>query len=356
MGGGEVQLLRLPRAGAVAHAVVRGAEPGAALDDMRIGAAFPGVVGPFPEIADHIVETECVGFEAADRRDTDEAVLGRVDDREESLPGVGFRRALMCGRRIGIGGAGGPFPFGFAGQAVALPACIGTRILECDGGDREIVAVLDRSAGAAGMAPVGARHVLPPLRNVAHAVDIVGHDEDDRAGLAHVGRQMRMEGGIDRAFGHRHMAGGGDKGRKIAIGDFGAVHPEAVDRHVAEGPLLGIDRITHCEAPGRHPDHAAGTGIGAGREAAQRFGGGHARRVGSAHQPDGKRGSAQKHRRRGREKKPASSPSRHIRRPARAARHPAGGRSSPALRARPARSARIVRRRSRSALRSFRRV
>src|SRR5262249_10847500 len=121
MRGAEVHFLRLPRGRSIACAVVGSAQKRAALDDAawrlaggqcqilqfgsarinrvlaRVTRAIP-VARPLPDVADHVVEAVTVRLEAADRRGPGVAVLVRIVDGEDALPGIGDRLALRIER------------------------------------------------------------------------------------------------------------------------------------------------------------------------------------------------------------------------------------------------------------------
>ena len=52
------------------------------------------IAGTLPDVADHVVQAVTVRLEAADRGGAAVAILVRVVDREDTLPGVGDRLAL----------------------------------------------------------------------------------------------------------------------------------------------------------------------------------------------------------------------------------------------------------------------
>src|SRR4051794_21660126 len=82
--GAEPALLELARGGAIARAVIARAQIGSTLDDMvALGPA--GVAGPFPDIADHVVQAKIIGLEAADRCAAPIAVSPQIADREHTL-------------------------------------------------------------------------------------------------------------------------------------------------------------------------------------------------------------------------------------------------------------------------------
>src|SRR5271165_1472594 len=166
MTGAGVDHLRMPRRRTVAPAVVGRAEIGAAFDNLardtdaglrrvvaqglqtalriarhaaralglrRMVIGIP-VSGPFPDIADHIVEMETVGRERSDRRAADKPVQTLVAVRERALPGV--RHVVVIGDELVSPGkhhavqsaAGGKFPFRLGGQLLARPRRVGLDI------------------------------------------------------------------------------------------------------------------------------------------------------------------------------------------------------------------------------------
>ena len=102
-----------------------------------------GVRGPFPDIADHVVQPVRVRLETADGSKTGEAVLGGVDQREDALPGVGVLWLFVFGRVLRAGPRR-PFPLRFAGQLTAFPLGVGFDVLVGQRHDRELIAALDR--------------------------------------------------------------------------------------------------------------------------------------------------------------------------------------------------------------------
>src|ERR1700752_537772 len=114
MGSTKVDLLRLPSGRTIARAVVGRAQMRPALDDAagrlaprqrdvlkfgstrvdsrlaRVARPIP-IACPLPDIADHVVHAVGVRLEAADRRSPGVAVLVRVVDGEDTLPGIGDR-------------------------------------------------------------------------------------------------------------------------------------------------------------------------------------------------------------------------------------------------------------------------
>src|SRR6266508_2825498 len=208
--GAEIDLLRLARGRTIPRAVVGSAQERAALDDAawrlagsqcevlqrgsagidrclaRVTRAIP-IARPLPDIADHVVEAIAVRLEAADRRGPGVTVFVRIVDGEDALPAVGDRLALgVEGARPVVlalaTAARSEFPLRLGRELTPAPARIGEGILVGDMHDRIIVLARDRAAGAGRLTPIGARHVLPPLRDPAAAADIGWRDEHHGAG------------------------------------------------------------------------------------------------------------------------------------------------------------------------------
>src|SRR5262245_63555701 len=109
------------------------------------------VRGPFPDIADHVVEAVGIGWKATDRRRPLIAVLVAVIDREHALPAIGDRLAVHIERLAPLladftAAARGILPLRFGRKLVAAPLGIGSRVLVGDMHRRVIVLALDRGA------------------------------------------------------------------------------------------------------------------------------------------------------------------------------------------------------------------
>src|SRR5215470_13452476 len=116
------------------------------------------VARPLPDIADHVVEAVAVRLEAADRCGAGVAVLVRIVDGEDALPGVGDRLALGIERARPVvlavaTAARGKFPLRFGRKLASAPARIGQRILVGDMHDRMIVLARNRAAGTGWLTP-----------------------------------------------------------------------------------------------------------------------------------------------------------------------------------------------------------
>src|SRR6185503_13295133 len=155
--------LGVARRGPIAAAVVGGAEVRAALEHLArdADAGLAGVVarllapaariarhaawlgcvglvprgvpvgGPFPDVADHVVEAVAVGWEGRDRRRATVAVGDQVLAWEFALPGVGHmpaaRRELVAPGELRAveAAARGVLPFGLRRQRLAGPRGVG---------------------------------------------------------------------------------------------------------------------------------------------------------------------------------------------------------------------------------------
>jgi hypothetical protein len=287
--GGGVDRLALTGGGAVAEAVVGGAEVRAALDDAaryaRAGLAavlrrgHPGVLrpaaaaggrrggvevaGPLPDVAGHVVEPEAVGRVAPDRG---RALLARrlqVLPGEFALPGVGHRlaprgRVVAPGERRAVeAAAGGELPFGLGWELLARPRGVGVGVLGRDVGDRVLVEAVQGAARAARVAPVRARGVAPPLGHVAQAHRAPGRVEHQRAGVQQGRVGVRVLGRVERALGHRDVAGRLREAAELGHRDRAGVDPEGVDLDPADRALLRVEAgRPHAEAAAGHEHHA----------------------------------------------------------------------------------------------------
>src|SRR5262245_40763259 len=96
------------------------------------------VGGPFPDVADHVVEPMVVGGKRSDRGRALIAVLRQVLPGKLTLPSVGHYLAagmeLIAPSEFGtlLLATRGKFPFRFGGQIFASPARVGERVLVGD--------------------------------------------------------------------------------------------------------------------------------------------------------------------------------------------------------------------------------
>src|SRR5262249_28966232 len=92
------------------------------------------VAGPFPDIADHVVQAIAIGRESCHRRGARKTILAAVLMREVALPDVGHvlatRRQLVAPGELRAiqARARGKFPFRLGWQVLAGPARISERI------------------------------------------------------------------------------------------------------------------------------------------------------------------------------------------------------------------------------------
>jgi hypothetical protein len=114
------------------------------------------VVGPLPDIADHVEQAVAVRREGTHRRGALKAIQAAVVVGELPLKGVGHRPAagvelLAPGElRILEAAAGGPLPLRFAGEGLAGPGGVGQGILVRHMNHGMMVTPLDRAAGPSG--------------------------------------------------------------------------------------------------------------------------------------------------------------------------------------------------------------
>src|ERR1700732_1222234 len=140
----------------------------------RIGFMLggPPIRGPFPDIADHVVDTVAVRREGHHRRGPIESVLAFIFVREISLPGIGAmlpaRSENLAPGELGALQAAtrGEFPLRLGRQFFAGPLGISERIGERDVHRRMTIEPTDIALRSVRMAPVGALHEPPPLAPV----------------------------------------------------------------------------------------------------------------------------------------------------------------------------------------------
>jgi hypothetical protein len=127
------------------------------------------ISGPFPDVADHIMDAVAVRREGRDRRRAFKAVLGLVLPRKWSLPSIGHmppagRKFIAPGERGAVQSSPrGKLPFGFCRQILAGPFGIGLRILVGHVNDRVIVEPADPAFRPKGMTPVRPFEEILPL-------------------------------------------------------------------------------------------------------------------------------------------------------------------------------------------------
>ena len=249
VGGAGVGAFGLPRRRPVAAAVVGGAQEGAPLDDVlghpglpriaaggRIGQHRVVLAGevivagpvpvrrPLPDIARHVPESIAIGGEAAHRSGAGEAIVSGVADGKLPLPGVGQAGAPGVAPAEGPipqAAPGGELPLGLAGEGGAGPGRVGLRIRQRHLHHRMVEPVVDGTAGALGMAPVGPGHPLPPaelLQGLAGG----GEPEHHRARASLGGGELRelLLGQGPLRLGA--VAGGGHEGGEGAVGHLRA--------------------------------------------------------------------------------------------------------------------------------------
>src|SRR5262245_35371467 len=176
--GRGIDGLALARRRAVAHAIIGGAQVGAALHDpARIavaGGARPAAGslksfdakrneharGPLPHVTNHVVKAVAVRRERIDCSGALVTVAIELFPRKPALPGIGHgasvRREYLApgvGRAVEAA-AGRELPFGLGRQDLASPCRVGAGILVGDVDDRMVVTTIEVAVRSVRMSPV----------------------------------------------------------------------------------------------------------------------------------------------------------------------------------------------------------
>src|SRR5882757_3423165 len=131
------------------------------------------VAGPFPDVANHVVNAVAVRRKRGNRRRALEAVVVQILSGKFALPCVGL--VLAAGHEFlapGILRAVQPatrseLPFCFGRQIFANPTRVSDRIRERHVHHRMMVEIVDVALWSRGVPPVGALQKSPPLSPVA---------------------------------------------------------------------------------------------------------------------------------------------------------------------------------------------
>src|SRR5215207_10522796 len=203
VGGAGVDRLGHAGGGAVAAAVVGGAQMRAALHHPAtdggpvagVDAAVAGrgaaavvgvavgqvpVAGPLPDVADHVGQAVAVGREPAHRGRAHIPVQLQVLVGELALPGVGHPAAPgveLIPPRVGgpvQAAPAGQLPFGLGRQVLAGPGGVGLDVGPGDVDHRVVGLAPDRAGRPLGVAPVGPGHIGPPVVVVAQVDGVAG--------------------------------------------------------------------------------------------------------------------------------------------------------------------------------------
>src|SRR5215216_249632 len=213
---------------------------------------------PFPDVADHVVETVAVGRESHHRRGALVTILIEVLPREFALPGIrcvlAARRELVTPGKLSLvkSSARRKFPFGFSRQLLAGPFRVSLGIAISDMHDRMIVKTADGAARSIWPPPVGAELEIPPSTPVAHVHRMVGRGEHQRARLEHVRQRAGIILCVWLDLGEGDVTGSIDELAKVAVRHRRAVDPERIDRDAMNGRFFGIVFV------GAHAERAAG--------------------------------------------------------------------------------------------------
>ena len=199
-----------------------------------IGLVFGRVPigGPFPHVADHVVDAIAVRRERGHRRGAFVAIQLEILVRERALPGVCHLLAARC-ELIAPGELGAvkaaasrKLPFRLGRQVLAGPFRVGHGVPVGDVNDGMIIEPADRTARSIGPPPVGAKFECPPLAPVVHIDRMLRRIENQRARLEHVRQSARIVLRIRRDLGEGDIAGRLHEIAEFAVGNWSPVDPE----------------------------------------------------------------------------------------------------------------------------------
>ena len=230
----------------------------------RVGLVLgrPPIGGPFPDIADHVVDAVAVRRKRHHRRGALVTVLAFIFVREISLPGIGAM--LSAGRELVAPGefgaveaaARGELPLRFGRQVLARPFGVGERVRISDVHDRMIVQAVDVALRPVRMPPIRALQEPPPFAPIFQIDRMIRRREHQRAGIEHVRQRAGIAFWIGRNFGKGDVPGGADELLELPVGHRRAVDPEAVDGDAMDRRFFGIMLIgSHAERAAGNPDH-----------------------------------------------------------------------------------------------------
>ena len=133
------------------------------------------------------MRTNPIGCIATDRRKPRETIFGRVENREDALPGICGRLhtthlALGDGRPVDAANrfsgacwhARCPFPLHLGWQRPTEPLCVSSRISIGDANNRVGIAPLKRRLWSLRLAPACIATQSPPLRSIVSTHDGIG--------------------------------------------------------------------------------------------------------------------------------------------------------------------------------------
>jgi hypothetical protein len=232
---------------------------------LVLGCRMPGakpVLGPFPDVADHVGQAEAVGRIGADRRGSFVAVRQIVLPGEFALPDIGHLASIRL-QLITPGifmiihsGPCGIFPLRLGRQALARPVGISGGVGMGDVHHRVIHQFGVAAVRSKRMTPVGTEAEGPPVGPVGGVDGKFGRHEQQGAGLQHLGLRARIVLGIGRNLGGRDVARGVDEFSELTVGHGRSIDPEAADPDRMPWRLFGVMAIrSHVELAALDPDH-----------------------------------------------------------------------------------------------------
>lgn len=216
-------------------------------DFVEVGAVVVGAM--FPDVSGHVVEAEGIWWVGFDRGGAGEAVFAGVvvwefsgeDVGEPFFAGLGFGSPNVV--EFLLTTASGEFPFGFGGETFAGPFGVGIGIFPGDTDDGVVVFSFDVRFEAGGVLPGSSVFKTPPLPFGAFALEFDGSGwagEDESTGLERFGRGFGEVFDRPAFFGLGLVAGGIDEFFKLGVRDFGGVDIEATDGDFVNGAFFGV--------------------------------------------------------------------------------------------------------------------
>lgn len=205
--------------------------------ESRVVIVSVPIAAPFPHVATHVVKSKGVWSVLAGWGDACETIQGAIAtlDRESAL--VDVRLVFLVELDLvtpsiqlaGFAASCCKLPFCFGGKSFVGPFGVSFSVLVGHMGYGVIVFAFDAALGTRWMAPVGTRHVAPPLEVVVE-FDGTGCGFEHRRACDEVFFGSCWEflfGRFD--FSNGHIPGGFDELAELSVGDFALVHPETID-------------------------------------------------------------------------------------------------------------------------------
>ena len=218
----------------------------ARLGRISLMLAGPPIGGPFPNVADHVVDAIAIRRKRRHRRGAIETVIAQIFVRKISLPGVGYVPTtgpeFVAPGKLGTvePTARGVFPFGFGWQLLAHPFSVSQRIGVRHMHDRMVVQRIDIALRPVGMTPIRVLQIPPPLAEVFQIDGMARRSEHQRAGVQHVWQCAGIAFRIGRNFREGLVAGSADEPLELSVRHRRSVDPEAADGDAMDRRLFRV--------------------------------------------------------------------------------------------------------------------